>query len=173
MVQSGAGTAPAKEKTSAPGATYGSAAAGNATSPAVQQHTGFEQDTFVPAGTNTSLAVNSTTAKIQHASIRFFVVTGISLIEALFFSLSDVRVAVACGVVAVVFGVLGALTYRLNRAAVLFGIAIYLAETALLLLHGWNTSMVTVGYVVLVHCAIIYRLHLAYGMICDLQTVQA
>lgn len=172
MSQSGAGTAPAKEKTAAPGAPNGSAAAPSATSPAVrQQQTVFDESTSVT--TNSSLAVNSTTAKIQHASIRFFVVTGVSLIEALFFSLSDVRVAVACGVVAVVFGVLGALTYRLNRTAVLAGMAIYAAETALLLLHGWNTSMITVGYAVLVHCAIIYRLYLAYGMICDLRTAHA
>lgn len=168
MVQSGAGAAPAKEKASAPGATYGSAAAGSATSRTVQQQTVFDE-----TGTNSSLAVNSHTAKIQHASVRFFVVTGVSLIEALFFSISDVRVAVACGAVAVVFGVLGALTYRLNRVAVLTGMAIYAAQTALLVLHGWNTSMITVGYVVLVHCAIIYRLYLAYGMIRELQAAPA
>ncbi|HZU42182.1 MAG TPA: hypothetical protein VE994_05890 [Terriglobales bacterium] len=173
MAQSGAGTAPAKEKTSAPGGTQSNAANGAATSPAVQQETVFDESTFVANATDSSLAVNSTAAKVQHASIRFFVVTGISLIEALFFSLSDVKVAVACGVVAVVFGALGALTYRLNRGAVLAGIAIYAAETALLLLHGWNTSMITVGYAVLVHCAIIYRLYLAYGMISDLQTAHA
>jgi hypothetical protein len=173
MSQSGFGTAPAKEKTSAPGATNGSAAAVSATGTAVQQQTVFDEKTFVSKGTDCSLAVNSTTAKIQHASIRFFVVTGVSLIEALFFSITDVKVAAACGVVAVVFGILGALTYRLNRGAVLAGMAIYAAETVVLVLHGWNTSMVTVGYAVFVHCAIIYRLYLAYGMISDLQTAQA
>ena len=166
MVQSGAGTAPAKEKNPAPGATHGSAAAATGTSPAVQQ----QETVFASAS---SLAVNSNTAKIQHASIRFFVVTGISLIEALFFSISDVKVAAACGVVAVAFGILGALTYRLNRSAVLAGMALYTAETALLVLYGWHTSMITLGYAVFVHCAVIYRLYLAYGMISDLQTVPA
>ena len=172
MTYSGTGTAPAREKTSAAGATQGGAAAANG-SGVQQQQTVFDETTFVPSATDSSLAVNSTTAKIQHASIRFFVVTGVSLIEALFFSLSDVKVAVACGVVAVVFGILGALMYRLNRGAVLFGMALYTAETALLLLYGWHSSMITVGYAVFVHCAIIYRLYLAYGMISDLQTAQA
>lgn len=169
------GAAPAKEKTPAPGATYGGTATATATSPAVQgqQQTVFDETTFVAKAGDSSLAVNSTTAKIQRASIRFFIVTGVSLVEALFFSITDAKLAVACGVVAVVFGVLGALTYRLNKGAVLVGMFIYAAETAVLLLHGWNTSMITVGYAVFVHCAIMYRLYLAYGMICDLQPAAA
>lgn len=157
MSESGLGTAPARVREAA-------------TSPATQQQTVFDEATFVPKRSDNSLAVNSTTDKIQRASIRFFIVTGLSLIEAMFFSLSDVKVAVACGVVAVVFGVLGALMYRLNKGAVLIGMLLYIAETALLLVHGWNTAMVMVAYGVFVHCAIIYRLYLSYGMIGDLQT---
>ena len=169
------GAAPAKEKTSAPGTTVGGTAAATATGPAVQvqQQTVFDEATFVAQASDSSLAVNSTTAKIQRASIRFFIVTGVSLVEALFFSITDAKLAAACGVVAVVFGILGALTYRLNKGAVLVGMFIYAAETALLLVHGWNTSMITVGYAVLVHCAIIYRLYLSYGMICDLPPATA
>src|SRR5690242_17891174 len=163
MAQSGLGTAPAKEKAADPGATYGGTA--TATSPAVQAPQQQMADS--------SLAVNSTTAKIQRASIRFFIVTGVSLVEALFFSITDAKLAAACGLVAVIFGVLGALTYRLNKGAVLVGMFIYAAETALLVVHGWNTSMITVGYAVLVHCAIIYRLYLSYGMICDLPPATA
>ncbi len=168
MAESGLGTAPARvRETSGPGSTSGSA---TATTPAAHQQTVFDESTFVPKRPDNSLAVNSTTEKVQRASIRFFIVTGVSLIEAMFFSLSDVKVAVACGVVAVVFGVLGALMYRLNKAAVMIGMLIYIAETALLVAHGWNTTMIMVAYGVFVHCAIIYRLYLSYGMICDLQT---
>jgi hypothetical protein len=173
----GIGTAPAKaSNTPAPGATHGGAATATATSPAVQapqQQTVFDESAFVPKTSDSGLAINSTAQKIQRASVRFFIVTGISLIEALFFSVSDVKLAAACGVVAVVFGVLGALAYRLNKAAFLIGIMIYAAETALLAIHGWNTSMILVGYAIFVHCAIMYRLYLAYGMICDLESAAA
>ncbi len=165
MAEGGLGTAPARvRETPATGSTSGVADASSATN-----HGGRTQTSCDEQGV-TGLAVNLSSAKLQQASVRFFVVTGLSLLEALFFSLSDVKVAVACGVVAVTFGVLGALAHRLNKTLILIGLGLYVAETAVLLVDGWNTNMIMVAYGVFVHCAVLYRLYLSYGTIGDLQT---
>ena len=168
MAEGGFGTAPAKvSEAIAPNPT-GTAGP----TPAVNSQNTFDAKKSVPKQSDSSLAVNSTTRKVRLASERFFLVAGLSLMEAVFFSSSDVTLAAACGVVTVMFGILGAFTYRLNKMAVLAGTLTYIAETMHLLVHGWNTTMIIVGYAVFVHCAILYRLYLTYGMICDLETAE-
>ena len=168
MAEGGFGTAPkrvSETRESTPSVN------GMATA-AVYEKTLLDDKNAVQKQPDSSLAVNSTTWKIRLASKRFFLVAGITLLEAVFFSSSDVTLALACGVVTVVFGILGALTYRLNKMAVLVGTLFYIAETIHLLVYGWNTTMVIMGYAVFVHCAIIYRLYLTYGIICDLGTAE-
>lgn len=172
MAESGLGTAPARvRETSDPGSNAGGTA--TATSAAVQRtqtQAASAGASYDPLRASGSLAVNSNTEKLQQTTVRFFVITGLSLLEALFFSLSDIRVAVACGVVAVAFGGLGALAHRLNKAVIMAGMLLYVAETALMVAHGWNTTMIMVAYGVFVHCAIIYRLYLSYDVVGNLQS---
>ena len=136
-----------------------------------ETETVFDETKFVPKRPDCTIAVNSTTKKIQRASMRFFVVSGVSFLEAFYFR-SDWKMVAMCGVVAVIFGVLGSLVYKLNKGAVLAAMGLFAVETIQLLVHGWNTTMLTVIYAVLVHSAIIYRLYLTYGMICDLETAE-
>ncbi len=146
---------------------------GGTSSPAEEipeKQTVFDEETFVPKRPGRRFSVNATTERVQQASIWLFIVAGVSLVEALFFGTGNLAMAASSGVVAIVFGILGAMAFRLHKAAFLAGILIYAAETLQLLVHGWNNSMIEVVYGIVAHCAIIYRLYLAYGMICDLET---
>jgi hypothetical protein len=171
MAEGGSGTAPTKVfETPVPRPTTARRAGVAEELPETQ--TVFDETKFVPKPPDCTIAVNSTTKRIQRASMRFFVVSGVSFIEAFYFRTSDWKLVVTCGVVAVIFGILGALVYQLKKGAVLAAMALFLAETLQLLVHGWNTTMLTVIFAVFVHSAIIYRLYLTYGMMCDLETAK-
>jgi len=132
----------------------------------------FDETKFVAKGANASVAVAATTKRVQRSSFRFFFVAGLALFE--FFALSargaDQSLLIVQGVVVALFGLLGLFAYRLNKTAFLVGMLVYGLSTLLLVYTGWQTSMLFVGYAIFVRCTIIYRLYLAYGMICDLES---
>ena len=142
-----------------------------ASTSAAAQGTVFDETKFAPKHVDNSVAVAATTGRVQRASYRFFFIAGLALFE--FFILSskgvDQRVLVAQGVTAAFFLALGIFAYRLNKGAFLAGMGVYALNTLLLVYTGWQTSFLFVGYAVFVRCTIIYRLYLAYGMICDLE----
>src|SRR5581483_2227943 len=103
MVDGGFGVAPSK--VSEPLAPASSHVGGpSTTDERPQTQTVFDETTFVPNRPNCTIAVNSTTQKVQRASLRFFIVAGVSLFEAFYFRSSDWKLAATCGVVAVIFG---------------------------------------------------------------------
>lgn len=167
MAESGLGTAP--KKISEP--IHPAGAITSTTAPSECAQTGFDGKTFTPQSDST-LAVNSTTRKVRTASRRFYVAAAISLMETAFFVSSDFTLATLCAIVAVTFAILGALRDRLNRTSVLIGMTIYVVQTVQLLVHGWTTAMIIVAYTVFVHCAILYRLYLSYGIISHLETAE-
>jgi len=132
----------------------------------------FDETKFAPKTANASVAVAATTKRVQGASFRFFFVAGLAMFE--FFVLSsrgvDQSVLIAQGVTAAFFGLLGLFAYRLSKTAFLVGILVYGLDTLFLVYTGWQTSFLFVGYAIFVRSTIIYRLYLAYGMICDLQS---
>ena len=134
-----------------------------------EKQTIFDETTFVPKRPDRSFSKKATTNKVQKASIWFFVVAAVSLVEAIFFGASNLALAVSSGLVALIFAALGALAFRVHKTAFLAGLLIYAGETMQLLVQGWKTSMIQVAFGIVAHCAIAYRLYLAYGMICDLE----
>ena len=167
MAEGGLGTAPKKISETADPAT----SVAHPTTPFQLPQTGVDAKKFIPQS-DSGLAVNSSTRKVRIVSRRFYVGAAISLMETAFFLSSDVTLATLCGIVAVTFAIFGTLSHRLNRTAVLTGVVVYIVQTAQLVLHGWNTAMILVGYAVFVHCAILYRLYLNYGMICHLEPAE-
>ena len=131
----------------------------------------FDETKFAAKRPDASVAVAATTKRVQGASFRFFFVAGLAMFELFVLSSKgvDQSVLIATGAVALVFGLLGIFAYRLNKAAFLAGIIVYGLATLMLVYQGWQTSFVFVAYAIFVRCTIIYRLYLAYGMICDLE----
>jgi len=164
MADGGLGTAPRKISEAPPSPS--------GVNPSNLQPTDSNRVKCVATQSDSSLAVNSATRKVRSTSRRFFLSAALSLMEAAFFSSSTLTLAAVCGMVAVTFATLGALSERLNRTAVLVGVILYVAQTVQLLIHGWHTAMIMVVYAVFVHSAIIYRLYLAYEMVGGLETAE-
>lgn len=141
---------------------------------AASKGTMFDERTFVRKRTDNRAAVKATTGSIQRASLRFFIVAGITLLEAVYLGGSGNAVStVAAGIVVAVFTLLGIFAYRKSKAAFLIGMAIYALDTVLLVVTGLATSFVLVAYAIVIHCIVIYRLYLAYGLIRDLEMAEA
>jgi hypothetical protein len=150
--------------------TYSSAAApvpAPAAETVYEEGTVFDEAAFVPKVTSNSVAVNATRARAQRGSLRFFIVAGVSLLEAGAFASADMTaLAVAAGVVAAFFGVLGIFAYRMHKSAFLIGALVYAAQTGYLLLH-WKPVMVAA---LAIHGLIIYRLYAMYVAIREVET---
>jgi hypothetical protein len=132
----------------------------------------FDESKFVAKRPDASVAVAATTKRVQGASFRFFFVAGLAMFELFVLSSRgvDQNLLIAQGVTAVFFGLLGIFAYRLNKTAFLVGMLVYGLDTLYLAYTGWQTSYVFVAYAIFVRCTIIYRLYIAYGMICDLES---
>jgi hypothetical protein len=133
----------------------------------------FDEKTFVPKrSARTAAAEASAERAIRRASMRFFVVAGITGMEAFFAQQrGDHDALLASGAVIAVFMLLGLFAYAKSKAAFLLGTLIYAAEAAFIGWVGYTTgTMAVIGYVVVVKGIIMYRLWNAYGMVCSLQT---
>jgi len=132
----------------------------------------FDETKFAVKRAHSSVAVAATTKRVQGASFRLFFVAGLAMFELFVLSSrgANSNLLFAQGVTAAFFGLLGIFAYRLNKTAFLVGMAVYGMDTLFLAYTGWQTSMIFVAYALLVRCTIIYRLHGAYGMICDLES---
>ena len=124
---------------------------------------------------NNSLARSSmrqaTTRKVQSASIRFFIVSALSVIEYFAYRDTNHNTAAAALVTAVVFGVIGLFAMRASRTAFIVGMLLYGASTTLLLLSGCLVCMTAVAIPLLVHVAILYRLWSGYQSIGELNMI--
>lgn len=155
-----------------PPAMYSQGGTVSASPAATTGGTVFDESKFVARRADASVAVKATTRRVQGASMRFFIVAGLALLE--FFALSardaDQTMLIAQGITVAFFGLLGLFAYRLNKGAFLVGMLVYGFDTMYLAYTGWQTSYLIVAYAIFVRCSIIYKLYLAYGMICDLES---
>ena len=131
------------------------------------QETVFDETKFQPRKTNNSLAAQKTTSRVRAASMRFFIVAGVALLELMYFGAKgQENLSIASAFVLLVFGILGVYAYRLNKGAFLVGALIYAADTVMVLMAFDILAVV-------IHAVILYRLYTAYGLICDLEAAQA
>lgn len=142
--------------------------------PAAAKETLFDERHFVAKKTDNRLAVKATTGQIRRASLRFFIVAGITLLEGIYLGQAgDTAGTLGAGIVVAVFTLLGIFAYRKSKAAFLAGIGLYALDTLLLILVGLNTAFMLAAYAIVVHCIVIYRLYAAYGMIRELEMAEA
>ncbi len=131
----------------------------------------FDETKFGTKRPDAAKALLTTTKRAQRASFRFFFVAGLAMFE--FFVLSSHGAAqmllIAQGVTATLFGLLGLFACRLSKAALLLGMLVYALDTVFLTYTGYQTSILIVGYAMVVRGTITYRLFCAYAMIGDMQ----
>jgi len=133
----------------------------------------FDESKFVARKADASVAIKATTTRVRATAIGFFIVAGISLLEAIFFWSSDPPFAIASAIICGMFTVIGIFTYRLSRVALLTAIALYLIDTLLLLFQAFfgDGLLVTSLLPIAIHCFILYRLWMTYGQLEELHSL--
>jgi hypothetical protein len=128
----------------------------------------FDESTFVPRGTDNATVVAAARHGARWASLRFFIITTLALVETLvWLGVGNTLLAFASAMVTGTFAVLGVMAFRMNKTAFLIGASVYAAET-LCLLARWSPSMFVP---VVVHAIIVWRLYCMYCVLHDLETV--
>ncbi|HTD24337.1 MAG TPA: hypothetical protein VK738_16895 [Terriglobales bacterium] len=139
------------------------------------QGTVFDENKFAPKANkvNASVAIKATTRRVRATAIGFFIVSGISLLEAIFYWTSDTPLAIGSAFTFGVFLIIGFFTFRLSRVALLAGIAIYLLDTLLILYQAFATEggLMASIFDIALHAFILYRLWLTYGQLEELHSL--
>jgi hypothetical protein len=120
-----------------------------------------------------SVAIKATTRRVRATAIGFFIVAGISLLEAIFFWSDDTPYAISSAVVFTLFLIIGVFTFRLSRVALLVAIAIYLLDTLFLLFQAFTTEggLMSSIFALAIHAFILYRLWMTYGQLEELHSL--
>ena len=135
-----------------------------------QHGTVFDEKAFVARKTDNSLAVAATTKKIRGASQRFFIVAAFSALQAFALWNSNPPLAAGSAIEATAFLIVGIFAFRLNRLAFIGGMALYGLLTISLVPQFLDTWDPRFALAIFSRCVILYRLYLAHGLICDLET---
>ena len=133
----------------------------------------FDEGKFVAKKPDASVAIKATTTRVRWATLRFFVVAAISLIEAIYYGSDRPILSIYDGIVFVVFLTIGIFAFRLSRVAFLVGMSIYVMGTLLLI---FLAIMIDGGFIlfiydIAIHILIVYRLWVAYGHLEELHSL--
>ena len=158
-----------------PETVYGGAAAETAGT-SVKGSTGgmvFDPAKHVAKKIDTSIARAATQKTIRRASLRFFVIGGLAIFEAIVFW-QHPAIGYGAALVAVVFLSIGAFAFRMNRIAFLAAIAVYVLQTASYLVIAMTTDsgFLFVLKPLIVKCIVLYNLYLNYGLLTDLHDLE-
>lgn len=133
----------------------------------------FDESKFVAKKADASVAIKATKTRVRWATLRFFVVAAISLIEAIYYGSDRPILSIYDGIVFVVFLTIGIFAFRLSRVAFLVGMSIYVMGTLLLI---FLAIMIDGGFILFIydigiHILIVYRLWVAYGHLEELHSL--
>jgi hypothetical protein len=138
-----------------------------------KKETVFDEATFKAKRIDTSASRSLVTRLVQRASVRFFAVAALSLIE-LYLCRNNLPVAISSGIMFVAFSVVGFYTFKMNLKALLFAIGLYACST---LFMGVNAVMHDNVFLVIVPLFsrgfMIYNLLRTYGLLVDLHLLEA
>jgi hypothetical protein len=127
----------------------------------------------VRARVDTSASRTLVTSLVQRASVRFFAVGILSLVE-LYLCRDHMPVAISSGIMALTFFIVGFYTFKLNLKALLFAIGIYFCTTLFMTANAILTENVLLMIVPLFSRAfMIYNLIRTYGLLVDLHLLEA
>jgi hypothetical protein len=148
-------------------------AAGESTEPAPIKETVFDETTFIAKKVDTSASRALVTRMVQRASVRFFAVAALSLLE-LYVCRDNLPVAISSGIMFISFSVVGFYTFKLNLKALLFAIGIYFLTTLFMASNAVMTERMFEMLVPLFsRCFMIYNLLRTYGLLVDLHLLEA
>jgi hypothetical protein len=137
------------------------------------KETVYDENTFVPRKVDTSAARALVTRLTQRASVRFFAVAVLSLIE-LYLCSDKIAVAISSGVMFVLFSVVGFYTFKMNLKALLVAIGLYTCSTLFMGVSAILTQNMIVMIVPLFSRGfMIYNLLRTYGLLVDLHLLEA
>lgn len=147
---------------------YGSVA------PESGQETVFDPDKYVAKRVDTSIARAATQKRIQRASLRFFIVGGLSLLEALLFWRHP-PLGYSAALIAVIFLTIGAYAFRMNRTAFLAAMIVYGLQTASYFVIGFTNELgfVFVARPMILKSVVLYNLYRNYGLLTDLHELES
>ena len=145
--------------------------AGEESKPA--KETVFDETTFIAKKIDTSASRALVTRMVQRASVRFFAVAALSLLE-LYVCRDNLPIAICSGVMFIAFSVVGFYTFKLNLKALLFAIGLYFCTTLFMAANGIMTDRMFEMIVPLFSRGfMIYNLLRTYGLLVDLHLLEA
>jgi hypothetical protein len=138
-----------------------------------KQETVFDESTFKAKAVDTTASRGLVTRLVQRASVRFFAVAIMSLIE-LFMCRNNLAVAISSGIMCIAFLVVGFYTFKLNLKALLLAIGLYACTTLFMGVNAVITDNIFVMMVPLLSRGfMIYNLLRTYGLLVDLHLLEA
>ena len=138
-----------------------------------KKETVFDETSFIAKPVDTTAARSLVTRMVQRASVRFFAVAILSAIE-LYFCRENLPIAIASGIMAFTFAIVGFYTYRLNLKALLFAIGLYACSTLFMAVNGiMGDHMLEMIIPLFSRGFMIYNLLRTYGLLVDLHLLEA
>jgi len=138
-----------------------------------KKETVFDEASFIAKRVDTSAARSLVTRLVQRASVRFFAVAILSAIE-LYFCRENLPIAIASGIMAFTFAIVGFQTYKLNLKALLFAIGLYACSTLFMAVNGiLGEHMLEMIIPLFSRGFMIYNLLRTYGLLVDLHLLEA
>jgi hypothetical protein len=146
---------------------------GDKGSAAPKKETVYDEATFVAKRVDTTAARGLVTRMVQRASVRFFAVAALSLIE-LYLCRAHIVLAASSGIMALTFSLVGFYTFRLNLKALLLAIALYAATTLFMAVNAtMNDHLLEMIVPLFSRGFMIYNLLRTYGLLVDLHLLEA
>ena len=137
------------------------------------KETVFNETTFVAKKVDTSASRGLVTRMVQRASVRFFAVAALSLLE-MYICRNNLAVVISSGIMFVAFSVVGVYTFKLNLKALLFAMGIYGCTTIFMVMNAIIGDGIFVMLVPLLSRGfMIYNLLRTYGLLVDLHLLEA
>jgi hypothetical protein len=138
-----------------------------------KKETVFDESTFIAKRVDTSASRALVTRLVQRASVRFFAVAILSLIE-LYVCRQNLTVAISSGIMFVTFSLVGFYTFKMNLKALLFAIGIYTLTTVFMAVNAIMGDGIFLMIVPLFSRGfMIYNLLRTYGLLVDLHLLEA
>jgi hypothetical protein len=137
------------------------------------KETVYDENTFVRSRIDTSASRSLVTRLVQRASVRFFAVAVLSLIE-LYLCRDNLTVAISSGIMFLTFSVVGFYTFKMNLKALLLAIGLYTCSTVFMGVTAIVSENMLVMIVPLLSRGfMIYNLLRTYGLLVDLHLLEA
>jgi hypothetical protein len=139
----------------------------------LSKETVYDEKTFSAKRLDTSASRTLVTRLVQRASVRFFAVALLSLVE-LYMCWGNISVMISSGIMFVTFVTVGFYTLKLNLKALLLAIGIYVCTTLFMALNAiMGAGIFLMILPLLSRGFMIYNLLRTYGLLVDLHLLEA